>query len=946
MPPDALTSDGAALAGDVAKAARAWDIGDAALAGDVAALQSAIEAGADVNSANDSGAHPLMLAAHDASVECVSLLLKSGADVHRATRKGRTALHVATTRRALWVKGHGSFIASEKPTPTDDAAIARIIEQFDDVIDLLESRAIDKAVIERATAQLGSPASVTASPFAPAPAATPDASSATWLAANAEKAVVMDVAPGRGWDYIQGKGAAVLRHLETGHAVGLSDGSNGWVHLKQGATAPELVEFSSDSTQPQDWSAEERRLLGILMTSPGAHPLSTSLCCTTTFGRWKFTIEDSGLVMLQNSSHGESPERTRCLAAHGYERARSAHHLTEIVAKHAALQGKTAGTNAPALAIATPSLFGGAPAPTAGLFGGAPAPAAGLFGGAPAPAAGLFGGAPAPAAGLFGGAPAPAVNPFNAPAAGLFGRAPAPAAGLFGGAPAPAAGLFGGAPAPAVNPFNAPAAGLFGRAPAPAAGLFGGAPAPAAGLFGGAPAPAVNPFNAPSTFGAPAPAPAVGFGGFGGGAAGFGGGVVAPAPAPAVGFGGFGGGAACFGGGAAGFGGGAAGFGGAAAAGTGNPPYKPVQEREQVAGAPGQVQVYQYCSITKMPQYDAKSLEELRFEDYAKGNTGAAVLRVEGAGAYDHVQGEYKVDVAAGLKDGVPCYIKVGDPSVAFGNVQATSTITRRDGKWWIASSLSNQPPSMLYSVASTGDKPPPTGWGRAGCMPLPTGLFAPSADKMALMPSIVPLAAGAVASAPIAFSATGGSISSAAGSFGFGVTAPAAAPAFGGGSCTAASSPFGGAAATSPFGGAAATSPFGGAAFGGAPSFGAAGRPGATTASAPSSSPFGGPPAGGVLFGSPASATAPPFAPSSSPFGGPPAGGVLFGSPASVITSPFMPAPAASSVFGPAPAPPPPTLVGSPEAATASSFGAIAASAPEPSAGECVLLTSLADEL
>ena len=326
--------------------------------------------------------------------------------------------------------------------------------------------------------------------------------------------------------------------------------------------------------------------------------------------------------------------------------------------------------------------------------------------------------------------------------------------------------------------------------------------------------------------------------------------------------------------------------------------------------------------------------------------SGAAVLRVEGAGAYYHVQGDYRVDVAAGLKDGVPCYIKVGDPSVASGSIQVPSTITRRDGKWWIASSLSNQPPSMLYSAASTGDKPPPTGWGRDGCMPLPTGLFAPSADKMALMPSIVPLAAGAVASAPIAFSATGGSISSAAGSFGFGVTAPAAAPAFGGGSCTAASSPFGGAAATSPFGGAAATSPFGGAAFGGAPSFGVEGRPGATTASAPSSSPFGGPPAGGVLFGSPASATAPPFAPSSSPFGGPPAGGVLFGSPASVITSPFMPAPAASSVFGPAPAPPPPTLVGSQEAATASSFGAIATSAPEPSAGECVLLTSLADEL
>jgi hypothetical protein len=129
----------------------------------------------------------------------------------------------------------------------------------------------------------------------------------------------------------------------------------------------------------------------------------------------------------------------------------------------------------------------------------------------------------------------------------------------------------------------------------------------------------------------------------------------------------------------------------------------------------------------------------------------SAVLRVEGAGAYDHVQGEYTVDVAAGLNDGVPCYIKVGDPSVAYGNAQASSIIMRRDGKWWIASSVSNQPPSMLYSVASTGDKPPPTGWGRDGCVPLPTGFFAPSADKKPLMPSIVLLEDGAVASAPIA---------------------------------------------------------------------------------------------------------------------------------------------------------------------------------------------------
>ena len=51
-----LVADGAALARDVA---------DAALAGDEAALQSAIEAGADVNSANLKGVHP-----HDCRPRC------------------------------------------------------------------------------------------------------------------------------------------------------------------------------------------------------------------------------------------------------------------------------------------------------------------------------------------------------------------------------------------------------------------------------------------------------------------------------------------------------------------------------------------------------------------------------------------------------------------------------------------------------------------------------------------------------------------------------------------------------------------------------------------------------------------------------------------------------------------------------------------------------------
>ena len=231
--------------------------------------------------------------------------------------------------------------------------------------------------------------------------------------------------------------------------------------------------------------------------------------------------------------------------------------------------------------------------------------------------------------------------------------------------------------------------------------------------------------------------------------------------------------------------------------------------------------------------------------------------------------------------DGVPCYIKVGEPSVASGS--QSRTIIRRDGKWWMASSVSSQPPTMFYSVASADDKPPPTGWGRDGCV-----LFPPSAE----MPSIVPLAAGAVVSAPIASGSP----------MPFGVVAPPAA---------------------SPFGGGAA-----------------------------SQSPFGAAPAGGALFGSPASATASPFAPApaaSSPFGAPRAGGALFGSPASATAPPSAPAPAASTVFGPAPAPPPPALVGSPEAA--SSFGVNASptfgvNASPTSVGECALVSSLADEL
>ena len=167
-----LVADGAALARDVA---------DAALAGDEAALQSAIEAGADVNSANLKGVHPLMIAARDASVECVLLLLDAGADLHRATRKGCTALHLARVQRKRWLEGQGMFIA--KPAPTDDAAIARIIKQFDDVIDIIESRAIDKTVAESA-ADVPAPAAVLFG-GTPVPAAAPAAAGGMFAGAPA-----------------------------------------------------------------------------------------------------------------------------------------------------------------------------------------------------------------------------------------------------------------------------------------------------------------------------------------------------------------------------------------------------------------------------------------------------------------------------------------------------------------------------------------------------------------------------------------------------------------------------------------------------------------------------------------------------------------------------------------------------------------------------------------
>ena len=136
-------------------------------------------------------------------------------------------------------------------------------------------------------------------------------------------AALVEGTAGRGWDFLTDKETGVLRHHETGHAVALFAGSNGWLRFRQGDTAPEKVEWSDGSTDRQQLQPEERRLLGMLMTSPGAHPLSTWLCSCTKFGPWKFTIADGGLVMLQTERGGEAPESTRCLTAHGYQLCRN-----------------------------------------------------------------------------------------------------------------------------------------------------------------------------------------------------------------------------------------------------------------------------------------------------------------------------------------------------------------------------------------------------------------------------------------------------------------------------------------------------------------------------------------------------------------------------------------------------------------------------------------------
>jgi len=492
-------------------------------------------------------------------------------------------------------------------------------------------------------------------------------------------------------------------------------------------------------------------------------------------------------------------------------------------------------------AFGQPSGFGQpAPAPTGGLFGGgvtggfgqpAPAPTGGLFGqqqqqqqqpfGAPVAGGGLFGGggglgAPAPAS-LFGGAST------------SFGAKPA-GGGLFGStANAPSGGgLFGSAaPAPASRSlFGAPAPATFGSPTPPGGSLFG-ASANTTPAFGG-------PATTPSIFGAPAPSA------FG-------------TPAPSA-------------------------FGAPNSGGFGQP-----QQQMQQPGTGSTVAQYQptqkvdgtstivLLAITAMQQYEQKSFEELRLEDYMAGNKGT--------------QGQQQQPAPTSSFGGfgaapAPSAFGQPAPAPAFGAAPASSVFGGGGG---------------LFGAPAPA---PATGGLFGSSAPAPSAFGQP-----APAPSIFGAApvGGLFGSAPAP--APSGGLFGAAPAPAFGGLAPA--PAFGA-PAPATNSLFGSAPAPSAFGQQAPASAFG------APTPSAFGGGGGGLFGAPAPAPT-----GGGLFGStPAPATGGLFgqpAPAPSLFGQPapaPAmGGGLFGAPTPAkpggLFGALSPAPAMTGgLFGQTPAP------------------------------------------
>ncbi|GJP42773.1 hypothetical protein CLOM_g2307 [Closterium sp. NIES-68] len=459
----------------------------------------------------------------------------------------------------------------------------------------------------------------------------------------------------------------------------------------------------------------------------------------------------------------------------------------------------------------------------------------------------LFGGGAATGGSVFGAASAPAFGATSAPAFGAaattpaFGSTASPFGGgssLFGQQQKPAAfGTFGATQA---SPFGAPSFGQQSQPAFGAGGAFGAttttpafgatAATPAFGAAApafGASAPAFGATAATPAFGA-ASAPA--FGATGGLFGSTGASAFGAASAPAFGSlasPSFGASAPAFG--ATTFGATPFGAAGAAAGmGSRNPAYTPTNDTETgTTGQPGK-----FISISAMPAYKNKSPEELRWEDYQRGDKGGPAPAQAGGGLFGQP--------AAGAAS-------------PFG-AAATPTFG--------SPGLTGASPTNPFGQASTPSlfgSPAPS----FGAAPAATPAFGASTSP-SLFGSSTP-AFGAAAS-PSAFGTPGGSLFGAAGTTAaspFGAAA-ASTPSLFGSPAAATASPFGASTGASLFGGA---SPLGQA--------GAAGQPGTSLFGASS------PAFGAGAFGTPGAAAATPaFGATPSLFGsGATTGGGLFGS-------------------------------------------------------------------
>ena len=176
----------------------------------------------------------------------------------------------------------------------------------------------------------------------------------------AEMAEAMKGAHGRGWDFVRGERTAVLRHLGSGLAIALPEGSSGWVRLKRGETGDGQIEHSNGDIVLRTWPLDESNLLQNLMDSPGTHTLTEALRYGTAWiGSWTFTVCDNDHVVLTNPRNEAVSVGPRLLTEEGYER------LTSVgSSEHSRASDAPGGVAAPH-SVATPSetaLQGAAPA--------------------------------------------------------------------------------------------------------------------------------------------------------------------------------------------------------------------------------------------------------------------------------------------------------------------------------------------------------------------------------------------------------------------------------------------------------------------------------------------------------------------------------------------------------------------------------------------------------